>query len=112
MTVSWDDGYAAVAPVGRLLANPLGLHDMHGNVWEWCGDWFDADVYKRRKQGNFSPTRSGTDRVVRGGSWFDPRPHLYAVRSANRQHFSADFRSDAVGFRVLCEIPDALPVKE
>jgi uncharacterized protein (TIGR02996 family) len=57
-------------PVGSYPANPLGLHDLHGNVWEWCCDWFGKDFYADPKAGK-DPTgpTTGTSRVLRGGSW-------------------------------------------
>ena len=54
-------------PVGRKKPNVLGLHDMHGNVWEWVQDWFGD--YSKEPQHNPSGPEQGSDRVIRGGSW-------------------------------------------
>jgi formylglycine-generating enzyme required for sulfatase activity len=84
--------------VGRYPANAFGLHDMHGNVWEWVQDvWHDryADA-----PGDGSARMSGGDtsrRVLRGGSWnFTPRN----LRSANRNGLTPDFRFVNTGFRI------------
>jgi formylglycine-generating enzyme required for sulfatase activity len=83
--------------VGSYRPNAWGLFDMHGNVWEWCSDWHDehyyADAPERDPQG---PVR-GTQKVLRGGSWHNSG-HL--CRSARRNKYAADFRNDAIGFRV------------
>ena len=62
----------SVQPVGHWPANRFGLHDMHGNVWEWCWDWYGP----HEPSASVDPTGpdSGTTRVLRGGSWYDPRP--------------------------------------
>ena len=88
--------------VGSYPANPWGLHDMHGNTYEWCRDWFhtilpggkDPDVYSVRG----APNRDGTfSRVRRGGCWNDDG---WACRSAFRLRFPPDQRYDHIGFRV------------
>jgi formylglycine-generating enzyme required for sulfatase activity len=83
-------------PVGSLNSpNALGLHDMSGNVWEWCWDWYDS--YSGTAQNNpRGPTR-GSYRVFRGGSWVNA-PIL--ARVAYRSLDSPGYRSFDVGFRL------------
>jgi len=97
---SWRDGYPFTSPVGKFRPNAFGLCDMHGNVWEWCADVFDANYYKN------SPLRdppgpagnAGAFRVIRGGSFgFPPRN----CRAASRYWYVPAVRLVFLGFRVV-----------
>jgi formylglycine-generating enzyme required for sulfatase activity len=79
--------------------NGFGLHDMHGNVWEWCADCFDKDYYRIGPRQDPCNDRSGTLRVVRGGSWNFQAKYC---RAAERSGFVPGARSLDVGFRVVC----------
>jgi formylglycine-generating enzyme required for sulfatase activity len=85
-------------PVGSKDPNPFGLHDMHGNVWEWVGDWFDADYYGVSPPTDPTGPVSGSDRVLRGGSWLH---YAQESRSANRYSGSLFYgASYTIGFRL------------
>ena len=65
----WEDGHVFTAPVGYYKANAFGLHDMHGNAWEWCADWYAKDYYKNGAKVDPTGPESGSTRVLRGGGW-------------------------------------------
>jgi formylglycine-generating enzyme required for sulfatase activity len=90
---------AKTHPVGQKKPNAWGLHDMHGNVLEWCQDWYDKNYYKQSPRENPEGPSSGKYRLLRGGSW-----GLYRIdcRSALRIHPSLGLTYFQVGFRVVC----------
>lgn len=91
----YDDGYIYVAPVGSFRGNRLGLYDMTGNVSEWCRDWYGR--YPMGIVTNPSGPWRGTDRVKRGGSWFN---FPYDLRVAKRDHAVPAYSDFSLGFRV------------
>lgn len=89
--------------VGQLKANPFGLFDVHGNVFEWCQDWYDAQAYTKRQAGvteNPQGPKAGAGGILRGGGWVSDS---FSCRSAFRYPVvpKADPVSFARGFRVL-----------
>ena len=94
--VNIRDGYVETAPVGSFTANAWGLHDMHGNVWEWCYDWYGD--YNMSGLDNPAGASSGSHRVLRGGSWYNSARYL---RSAYRYISEPSSRYSLIGFRLV-----------
>lgn len=107
------DGFAATAPVGRYPANAFGLHDMAGNVWEWCSDWYRADAYAIAARAGVASDPKGPDRcwdpqepnalkrVTRGGSFLCHVTYCESYRPGARRGSAYDTGSPHIGFRCV-----------
>jgi formylglycine-generating enzyme required for sulfatase activity len=89
-------------PVGQKRPNPWGLHDMHGNVYEWCSDFYDEDYYSNSPSVDPAGPPLGEARSVRGGSWL---VRAHALRCSVRVGLVPGVRYVYVGFRVVRSQP-------
>jgi formylglycine-generating enzyme len=88
------DGFYGLAPVDAFMPNGFGLHNMAGNAWEWCSDWFS----------NPRGAASGTHRVMRGGSYLCHPSYCWRYRTAARSASTPDTATGHVGFRCVRDL--------
>jgi formylglycine-generating enzyme required for sulfatase activity len=88
-------------PVGHLKPNAWGLYDVHGNVHEWCQDWFDRNYYSQSPSNSPLGPSSGLAKVSRGGDWGSEN---WYCRCASRSLSSPDRRSNRLGFRLVRKV--------
>ena len=100
MLFPWHDAYTFTAPVGRFRPNAFGLYDMHGNVLEFCSDWYDKDYYATSPTVDPQGPEGGTFRILRGGDWSS---YLRGCRTAKRYRDKPGIRCSNLGFRVVLE---------
>jgi formylglycine-generating enzyme required for sulfatase activity/outer membrane protein assembly factor BamB len=102
----WYRLYKGLMPVGSFPANNWGLHDMHGNVWEWCEDRYDEDFYRNSPVEDPFNNRTGVHRVLRGGAFcFDADHCASAFRYAYPPLYWIHCHSWYLGFRVVLGFP-------
>jgi len=113
---STEDGFAGTAPVASYPANGFGLHDLAGNVWEWCADWYRPDTYAKQRESaevaknprgpgdSFDPAEPGVPkRVQRGGSYLCSDQYCSRYVPGGRGKGATDSGTTHLGFRCVAD---------
>ncbi|TQK70136.1 MULTISPECIES: formylglycine-generating enzyme family protein [unclassified Nocardioides] len=107
-----EDGWTTTAPVTAYRPNGYGLHQMVGNVWEWCADWFDPKAYADRARQDPRGPADGTVRVMRGGSFLCHDSYCNRYRVAARSAAPPDSSASNLGFRCAADAATDRPVEK
>jgi formylglycine-generating enzyme required for sulfatase activity len=97
------DGWTGTCPVDTYPPNDLGLHNVTGNVWEWCEDWFHPLAYANDRDDDPRGPADGTARVMRGGSYLCHASYCTRYRVDARSSSPPDSTTGNLGFRVAAE---------
>lgn len=100
-----SDGYVGTCPVGSFPPNGFGLHEVTGNVWEWCADWFDPTWYQRSPDTDPRGPATGLARVMRGGSYLCHESYCWRYRVDARSANEPDSSTGNLGFRIARDQP-------
>jgi formylglycine-generating enzyme len=99
-----EDGYAGTAPVNAFPPNGFGLHNMTGNTWEWCDDWFDSAWHPPATRRNPAGPSRGTSRVMKGGSYLCHDSYCNRYRVAARTCNTPESAASNAGFRCVRDL--------
>ena len=99
-----EDGYLGTAPVDAFPPNAFGLHNMAGNIWEWCADWFSATTYRDGVREDPTGPAMGIARVIRGGSYLCHESYCNRYRVAARSSNTPDSSTGNLGFRCVRDL--------
>ncbi len=98
------DGYLGAAPVDSFAPNGYGLHNMSGNIWEWCADAFRIRSLSKSAKKRNALAAAENERVVKGGSYLCHRSYCYRYRIAARSGRSPDTSAGNTGFRIAFDL--------